>query len=505
MKARLTLLLLLLVGLPLSANAQSSTARAMQEQFNQMSNITGPGAAMGARRGVLSGGSISIRNRITQSGPVNLVSSQPISFNSGDGCGGIDLYAGSLSAVTGDQLKEVGRQIASQATTYAFHLALSSLCQQCQNVMQQVNDVLQEFNFQIQDTCTLAKGIVQLAPGDQEGDTERKEIAAGMQQLGRDTRDAFAAIGRPRAGAETPTERLQERGTEEEKAAVIPGNLLWRAMRTANVESWSAPGGDSTTFMEELLSLVGSIQICHAKDPNCQSTSDDLATTLTREVPALLTLEAFVEGSNPTGTASENAPAVTRSLVYSCRDTANCLNPESRAFEFKGMRTFVMEAFNGTGAAGQGGIIAKLNGTDATALTPFQNALMAYHNETAAFVSQAVRAQPDGTIAKQFVADFSRQIAAEFTHAFLTTMLDNLRSAVQVHINDAAKARQLEMIFNAQQRLNFEFQQVRMQPQVHSLMAQRHQDLLRLNDTQTFGSQRGEMPVGAGNLGERIR
>ncbi len=493
---------LLLLFLPGAAHADSKTVRAMQEQFNQMSNLTPPGAAMGARRGVISGGSISIRNRITQSGAINLVSTQPLSFNTGDGCGGIDLYAGSLSAVNGDQLKEVGRQIASQATTYAFHLALGSLCSQCQNIMQQVNDILQEFNFQLQDTCTLAKGIVQLAPGDQEGDKERKEIQAGFQSMfSGDSADAFRAFGRPRAGAETPTQRLQTRGTEEEREAVIPGNLLWRAMRKANAGAWtSVTGGDDKAFMEELLSLVGSIQICHATDPQCQSSGADAASTLTREIPPILSLAAFIEGSNASGTSTQNAPNITRSQVYFCSDSQNCLNPQSGPMQFKGMRTYILEAFNGT-PGGDGGIIAKQTGDATGEMTAFQTAILGYHNELGALITQAITVQPDGTHARMIVQEFSSQIAAEFTYEFLTEMLRSMRSAVALHIHDASKATQIQMIERAQARLDLEYSQIRANPQTVNMMVARADQLTRFGVGGTPGAQRGETPRASAVLG----
>lgn len=489
--------------LPSHALADSKTVRAMQEQFNQMSNLTPPGAAMGARRGVITGGALSVRNRITQSGPINLVSTQPLSFNTGDGCGGIDLYAGSLSAVNGDQLKEVGRQIASQATTYAFHLALSSLCTQCQNIMQQVNDILQEFNFQMQDSCTMAKGIVQLAPGDQEGDKERKEIQAGFQSMfNGDSADAFSAFGRPRAGAETPTQRLQARGTEEEREAVMPGNLLWRAMRSANAGTWtSVTGGDDTAFMEELLSLVGSIQICHATDPQCQATGTDSASTLTREIPPILSLAAFIEGSNATGAGTQNAPNITRSQVYFCSDSRNCLNPQSRSMQFKGMRSYILEAFNGATASGEGGIIAKQIGDSSGEMTPFQSALMGYHNELGALITQSISVQPDGTHARMIVQEFSSQIAAEFTYQFLTEMLRSMRSAVAVHIHDASKTTQITMIERAQARLDSEYAQIRANPQTVSMMVSRAEQLNRFGVTDTPGAQRGETPRASSVVG----
>ena len=59
--------------------------------FDSLANTTDPTITSTARRGVIAGGSVQIRNRIVDT---NLVTFTPPSFQAG--CGGVDLFGGSF-------------------------------------------------------------------------------------------------------------------------------------------------------------------------------------------------------------------------------------------------------------------------------------------------------------------------------------------------------------------------------------------------------------------------
>jgi hypothetical protein len=110
--------------------AHADLADELDAMFGSLVNVTNPTAHLGQRRGVLSGGSVFARNRILNTNLVNIV---PPSFEAG--CGGIDVFAGSFSFVSRGQLTQLIRAIASNAASYAFKLALDSMCQNCGQVM----------------------------------------------------------------------------------------------------------------------------------------------------------------------------------------------------------------------------------------------------------------------------------------------------------------------------------------------------------------------------------
>ena len=127
----------------------------MQSLFNTMVNVTNPSANMGQRRGVFSGGSFVARNRIMNESIFNIV---PPSFEAG--CGGIDLFAGSFSYISGAQFQQLLRSIAANAPGYAFQVALENMCPDCMRQLSDLQKKLQALNQGFANSCQLAHGIV---------------------------------------------------------------------------------------------------------------------------------------------------------------------------------------------------------------------------------------------------------------------------------------------------------------------------------------------------------
>lgn len=106
----LTLALLATLG-----QARADLQEQMDDMFGSMLNFNNPTAYQGQRRGVLSGGSLYLRNRIMNP---NLITLTPPSWKGG--CGGIDLYAGSFSFISADEFMQLLRAVAANAPGYAF-------------------------------------------------------------------------------------------------------------------------------------------------------------------------------------------------------------------------------------------------------------------------------------------------------------------------------------------------------------------------------------------------
>ena len=113
------LLISALVSAVLSAASTPFAHAGLQEKmdsmFGEMSNITNPGVFETQRRGVISGGSIYVRNPMMTTSLVNL---QTPSWKAG--CGGIDLFGGSFSFINADQFVQLLRTVAANAKGYAF-------------------------------------------------------------------------------------------------------------------------------------------------------------------------------------------------------------------------------------------------------------------------------------------------------------------------------------------------------------------------------------------------
>lgn len=74
------------------------------------------------------------------------------------GCGGVDIGFGGFSFLNLDQLVEKLQKIASAAPAFAFNMALSALCKDCQSIMDQLNAVADAINGLNFDACKSAVG-----------------------------------------------------------------------------------------------------------------------------------------------------------------------------------------------------------------------------------------------------------------------------------------------------------------------------------------------------------
>jgi conjugative transfer pilus assembly protein TraH len=311
--------------------------------FDSLLNVTAPTAHMGQRRGVLSGGSVYARNRVLNVRPVSVV---PPSFEAG--CGGIDLFAGSFSFVSREQLTQLFRAIASNAATYAFKLALDSMCQNCGQVMDSLQKKVQALNSLFANSCQLGQGVVNDVVDAFDTQQQIKHSEASLVRGLGDVFESWSAV----TGLD-PISQVQ-RSDPEYARTELQGNLVWRALKGEGVSGWFAHGDD--TLLETLLSVTGSV-IVGAPEPSPDGRGSNHRIT---PLPAILSLRDLLHGS------ADNAPV----RVYRCapsRDVHDCLAPTVRTLRLPGMIERVRALL--VGDAATPGLIAKfrLGSTDFTA------------------------------------------------------------------------------------------------------------------------------------------
>lgn len=90
--------------------------------------------------------------------PIDLAGFQPPSISAG--CGGIDMFAGSFSIISRDEIVQAMRGIAQGAPSYFFQLALGSVCKDCENLMAQIQNKLSELNQWGKMTCEQASNAL---------------------------------------------------------------------------------------------------------------------------------------------------------------------------------------------------------------------------------------------------------------------------------------------------------------------------------------------------------
>lgn len=119
------------------------------------SNLTGATAFEGQAAGYYTLGNLRAR---AQSRSSSLTSFSLPSVEAG--CGGIDLFAGSFSIISADEIVQLSRAIASNAVGFAFDLALETVSPVISETMKNLRAQLQELNLNNINSCEAAKGIV---------------------------------------------------------------------------------------------------------------------------------------------------------------------------------------------------------------------------------------------------------------------------------------------------------------------------------------------------------
>jgi len=125
------------------------------ERFGSQSNISSSGIYEGQKAGYLTGGGLTVRNRVMNRSPltVNLPK-----FDAG--CGGIDLYAGGFSFINSQQLVDTLKSVGSSAIGYAFLLGLETVSPQVSNTMKNLQTWSNSINAFNINSCEAASGLV---------------------------------------------------------------------------------------------------------------------------------------------------------------------------------------------------------------------------------------------------------------------------------------------------------------------------------------------------------
>lgn len=76
------------------------------------------------------------------------------------GCGGIDMIFGGFSYLNFEFIVEKLKKIASAAPAFAFNIALSTLCKDCQTIMSELEKIANAINSMNFDTCQIAQSAV---------------------------------------------------------------------------------------------------------------------------------------------------------------------------------------------------------------------------------------------------------------------------------------------------------------------------------------------------------
>ena len=398
-----------------SAPTQSSGLEdVLNDQFKAMSNFTQPGVYEGQRRGVLSGGSMVVRNPIVNT---QVVSMTPLGWKAG--CGGIDLFAGSFSFINGEQFIQLLRSIASNAAGYAFQVALKTVCEDCLDSINSLQNKMQALNEFAGNSCQLAQGIVNTA-GESLGFFEQKNMTDvrlynGQNGLVDDFLSAWT-----QSDGKTNEQLLQDKKPDDYKD-IVTGNLVWRQIKRNDISrDFFAIGRSDDSFLEEVMSLTGTI--VHEEGKN-----NDKEGTPKKTYPAILTLEKMVIGGANVD-------------VYQCADNSEatgCLKLNIKKTSMTGLSERILRALIGND--GRSGIIGKYanHSANITFTQEEKNILSALPQSVGTSLRNlAIHSQDAATQAARFIAtpvaiDMAYHAAKEITAVVLRST-HNAKSTVTI-------------------------------------------------------------------------
>ena len=152
---RKILLCLVVLSSPLLAKGMQDNLERAFEALGMAHNITEGGGYEDQTGGFYTGGRVFARSRVNNA---DLLSLQLPHYRAG--CGGIDLFLGGFSYINAQQFIQLLRNIGSNASGYAFNLALATVTPQIKSVLDDLVAKVQKMTNQNINSCEAAATLV---------------------------------------------------------------------------------------------------------------------------------------------------------------------------------------------------------------------------------------------------------------------------------------------------------------------------------------------------------
>lgn len=399
----------------------------MDKLFTEMSHTTAPGVFETQRRGVIAGGRFTLKTRIMDE---NLVSFAPPSWKGG--CGGVDLFGGSLSFINADQIVQLLRSVAANAKGYAFQLALDNVFPDGAKWIENFQKKVQALNQHLGNSCQLAQGTVNdLTSGmdlKHKTDASITATASGLFE------DFFGS--RQESTGKSPMEELKANKPDEYKKMI--GNIVWKQLKSNNAATWFRYG--DTTLLESIMSLTGTVIVGDLVNEGGAGSSSK-TTPITTLPGGKVTLADLINGGSVE--------------IYSCAsDTSQCLNAgtNNKTVALKGIKDQLTDALLGTGSSP--GVIHKY-ATNAGTLSPQEEAFVAnLPGGVGTIIRNLSVLSADG--AALFATESSGAIALAMMYGFSEELFRAARLAL-ANSTSPYKGEALKEMTQAQQQVRTEY------------------------------------------------
>lgn len=425
---------------PGAVNAQGFQQQ-MRDTFGSMTNVSEPTVVMNSTRGVISGGSFMMKNKVITADLMSL-SLPRIKM----GCGGWDIFGGSFSFISSEQIVAMLRSIAASAVAYSFKLALCNISDDICNALENLWKDNIFSNFMGRNSCEMGQQLATAFMGGF-GITANQAGANASTSEGEadDHADAQNNMGNQTPAQEQAVETTQS-DDPEVKFAIIRGNHVWQALRRNDAPNWGSYGG--TQFMEDVMSITGTIIDCAPKNQGCPGSNGQV---IGQEDVVRLT-RAPVMGLSELVKGRLDYSKVKR---WRCNDAENCLNPvEATDASFKGMEELLREALLGANNSPGQGLIGRYANNTGSPTEAEKGLITAGGTFVAMALNLAARNEQD---ARDFVEAFSEIMAADITYRIVNESLGKASAAMSTLESGAAVDAQ-KLVAEARVRMSGEIQ-----------------------------------------------
>ncbi len=222
----LALAVLLLVEMPCAISADlNGEVNDMFDNLGVIGNYTAPGAFKSQVYNTYTGGSFYMRARN------KTYTLATIRYpNVKAGCGGIDFFAGSFSHISGQEIRDMMRNITAALPGVAFRVAMDVLSPMLGGIGKHFESILKQVTGEHINSCEKAIGLVRSAAEKVGFDTDEACAKVYTAVHGGDQAQAKLECQRNR----TPILNTARTSSDPEirKLANVTGNIVWKALQS---------------------------------------------------------------------------------------------------------------------------------------------------------------------------------------------------------------------------------------------------------------------------------
>mgnify|MGYP002780331192 CR=1 FL=1 len=464
--------LALVVGTFATGLAHADVEDAMREHLNSMVNATPPTTFETSNQAGIYFGSFSQRYQMVNSPPI--LNWTPPSLRGG--CGGWDLFGGSFSFISSEQIMNFLRSIASAVPAIAFQMALSVLSDELEEKVRGWLKALHDINMGQLNTCRVTNSLLEVAKGD-------KGMGDVFRLIGEDTGfnslvEAFQSDdGNDAAdpsGGRTAMADAADSIEEDKRAQMVAGNIIWRILKDGTADQWLTSASSDSTLME-WMSVIGTEIGCFRRQTNeCELDPGELGLDEngdasppkhhSERIGHTLTLVELVTSDPDTNKPVEVLNCMGGTGTLECLRVTPVVRPN-----FRGMRRVLEDELLGPNRLFGEGLIGRHKQLQEPSAR--ERRLIALGGP---LLKKALEyTDVDEAIGRRYVETFTQQIATEITLNLLREVMAKARITMTTNQRITGKAAGLAMLDEADARMQQEALTLMEQNQVQMTIAQR--------------------------------